>query len=107
MERCLSSIIPTSHVRTAPDHQVHDPDTTHAGGDMDGLAEQLGVATMKPFGVYVEDTHHLVDVPRLNDFEECLPFSIAVRGLNHVKLRLTRPWPSQFPGEVVKLGHHG
>jgi len=24
-----------------------------------------------------------------------------------VKLRLTRPWPSQFPGEVVKLGHHG
>ena len=25
----------------------------------------------------------------------------------NVKLRLTRPWPSQFPGEVVKLGRHG
>jgi NAD(P)-dependent dehydrogenase (short-subunit alcohol dehydrogenase family) len=24
-----------------------------------------------------------------------------------VKLRLTRPWLSQFPEEVVKLGHHG
>jgi prepilin-type N-terminal cleavage/methylation domain-containing protein len=25
----------------------------------------------------------------------------------NVKLRLTRPWLSQFPEEVVKLGHHG
>jgi hypothetical protein len=24
-----------------------------------------------------------------------------------VKLRLTRPWFSQFPEEMVKLGHHG
>jgi len=24
-----------------------------------------------------------------------------------VKLRLTRPWFSQFPDEMVKLGHHG
>jgi transposase len=29
------------------------------------------------------------------------------RGPSQVKLRLTRPWLSQLPEEMVKLGHHG
>jgi hypothetical protein len=32
----------------------------------------------------------------------------GIDGMDHcVKLRLTRPWFSQFPVEMVRLGHHG
>jgi RNA-directed DNA polymerase len=35
------------------------------------------------------------------------PGGDGVLGNTPVKLRLTRPWLSHLPEEVVKLGHHG